>query len=368
MKVEEFKKLDDQMNTYSFNTSYSNINKIMKGLSYFGNITSIFLAYFFMSKILSGPIGDKPFLVTSASLIILLGVELLKRDIFDKFSIQSLKDGTIKKTALPLALLSGLLIFISFYSSLNGAKQFSSKSDEIEVRTENTIDNYKDSLNTIYDSKIEVLEKRNQILFNQNIKFDEEAASLPANYITAKDKIRSNKKTNLELIENNKKEIDELKDEFKNRVEAKKETLTTKSSKEKEENKDNSFLFIILSTFIELIILGGVYFNQYYRFKSYKEFRNKIEKDPKYQKWLLYDEMFSIIISDDVKMNEKLPSNKSMIDTCKVNDIIVLPKDIKDFMKILLGLNIIKTSGSARYIIKDKQMAKDIIKKHFNIE
>lgn len=368
MKVEQFKKLDEQMNSYSFNTSYSNINKIMKGLSYFGNMTSIFLAYFFMSKILSGPIGDNQVMVVVSSLIILLGVELLKRDIFDKFSIQSLKDGTIKKTALPLAILSGLLIFISFYSSLNGAKEFSSKSEEIEVRTENVIDNYKDSLNTVYNAKIEVLENRNEILFNQNIKFDEEASELPVNYITAKEKIRSNKKINLEQIESNKEEIENLKEEFDSKVDEKSKTLLSKSSKEKEKNTDNSFLFIILSTFIELIILGGVYFNQYYRFKSYKEFRKKIEKDPKYQKWLLYDEIFSTIISDDVKMNEKLPSNKSMIDTCKVNDIIVLPKDIKDFMKVLLGLNIIKSSGSARYIIKEKDIAKEMLKNHFNIE
>jgi len=368
MKVEKFKELDQQMNNYSFNTSYSNINKIMKGLSYFGNMTSIFLAYFFMSDILSGPIGDNQALVVAASLIILIGVELLKRDIFDKFSIQSLKDNTIKKTALPLAILSVLLIFLSFYSSLSGAKKFSSKSDEIEVKTVNKLDDYRDSLTTIYDTKIGVIENRNKILFNQNIKFDEEAAELPGNYISAKENIRSNKKVNLEQISINKEEIDELKEEFKTRVDTKSNSLTNKSSKEKEKNSDNSFLFIILSTFIELIILGGVYFNQYYRFRSYKEFRKKIEKDPKYQKWLLYDEILSNIVSSETKMNEKLPSNKSIIDTCKVNDIIILPKDIKDFMKVLLGLGIIKSSGSARYIIKEREMAKETLRNHFNIK
>ena len=42
---------------------------------------------------------------------------------------------------------------------------------------------------------------------------------------------------------------------------------------------------------------------------KYKEFRDKIEKDPNYQKWLLYNEILEMVYTEDTKMNQKLPSN-----------------------------------------------------------
>jgi hypothetical protein len=67
-------------------------------------------------------------------------------------------------------------------------------------------------------------------------------------------------------------------------------------------------------------------------------------------------------------MNQKLPSNKAMIDICKVNDMIVLNKDITDFLKVVTNLGIIKVSGSAKYINKQRDLSFDILRKHFNVE
>ena len=67
-------------------------------------------------------------------------------------------------------------------------------------------------------------------------------------------------------------------------------------------------------------------------------------------------------------MNQKLPSNKGIIDMCKVSDIIVLPKDITNFLKVMAGLGIIKASGSSRYINKQRDLAFEILRKHFNIQ
>ena len=126
--------------------------------------------------------------------------------------------------------------------------------------------------------------------------------------------------------------------------------------------------FVLISTLIELVILIGVYFNEYYKFRSYKEFRNRLEKDPNYQKWMIYDQMLSIIYTEDTKMNQKLPSNKNIADMCKVNDIIVMPKDVTDFLKVMNNLNIIKTSGSTRYVNKQRDLAFEILRKQFNIQ
>ena len=368
MKITDYKKLDKEISNYSFSSSYSNINVILRILSYLGNIASIFLAYFFMYSILSDTIGNNQFMIVTSSIVILLGVELLKRDIFDKFSIQSLKDKSIKKSALPLAFLSLIFIFLSFYSSLDGAKKFSSKSEEIEVITDNKFEIYRDSLIGLYDEKISVFEQRNKILFEQNLKFDEEASKLPANYITAKQKIRSNKKINIEQIDTNSDKIETLKTELQEKLNSKKKELGNKSEKQKDKNKSNSLIFIILSTLIEIIILAGVYFNEYYKFRSYREFKKKIDTDPIYQKWAVYDNIYEIVIPDNSKINEKLPSYKSLMDICKVNDVIVLPKDIQSFMKMLSNLGIVKLSGNAKYIIKEKEVGRELLRKHFKIE
>lgn len=367
MTTNEFKKLETKIKGYNFNQSYKSINLIMTALSYFGHVASIFLAFFFMSRIISGAMSDNPIAVFISSIIILAGLELLKRDIFDKFSIQSLKDRGISKAVRPLLLTSIVLIFFSFYSTINGAKNFSSKTDEIELMAREDIKVSRDSIYSIYQPRIDILENQNIDLFESNKKLDEEARGLPDTFINAKDRIRRRIDVNNEQIEKNVNLISSIKSDRDKDIKEYEFKVLSETENTKEENLKNSFLFVIISTLIELIILGGVYFNQYYKFRSYREFRDKIEKDPNYQKWLLYDQILSILINDETKMNQKLLSNKAIIDMCKVNDIIVLPKDLTDFIKIVSGLGIIKVSGSVKYIAKTKEIAQESLRKHFNI-
>lgn len=368
MKINDYKKLEKKITNHNFNESYKNINKIMKVLSYFGNIASIFLAFFFMSKVISGPVGDNTIFVIIASIVILSGIELLKRDLFDKFSITYLKENIIDRSSYVLLLTTSVLIFASFYSSLNGAKEFSSKTKEIEDSSKNLIGSYSDSLNIVYDEKIKVFEERNNILFQQNLKIDDEMINTPSNFVTAKNRLREDKKVNLLQIEDNNIYIKDLKNEADIKIENIKNNILNEVEFKVNDNKSNSFLFVILSTIIEIVILSGVYFAQYYNFRSYKDFKEKIGKDPNYQKWLLYDSILDIIITNETKINQKYQPVKTIIEMCKANDIIVLPKDINDFTKILVGMGIAKSSGNVKYIAKSKENAKDILKKGFNID
>jgi hypothetical protein len=369
MKINEFKKLEKKINSYNFNESYKTIYAILNILSYFGNIVSIFLAFFFMSKVISGSVGaDNTIIVFISSIIILSGIELLKRDLFDKFSVNLLKDKGIKKSSIPLLISICLLIFASFYSSLNGAKEFSSKSKEIEQVSDNKIQLFTDSLANIYNQKILVFENQSKILFEQNLKIDDQYLNTPTNYATVRNKLREDKRVNIEQIDKNSASINDLKSELKSIIENKKSEILGNTSEKLEENKTNSFLFIILSTIIEFVILGGVFFKEYYYFRSYREFREKIDKDPNYQKWMLYDSILDVLITNDTKINQKYPPIKNIIGMCKANDIIVLPKDINDFTKILIGLGILKATGNVKYIAKTKEMAKDTLKNSYNIE
>ncbi len=359
MRIEEYKKLEYKINNENFNQSYKTINMIMKILSYFGHVASIFLAYFMLSKVISGAMTDSIIAVFIASIVILGGIELLKRSIFDKFSIQYLKTKTINKEVLPLFLLSFTIIGISFYASIAGAAEFSSKSKVLDTTKKEVLTTYKDSVSNSYNTKITLLETKME---NK----DKEQTDLEALPATRQQKSRINDlKKDKEDI---KTDIINLKLELKETLKSKENEVSSETDEKKQDNSKNSLTFVIISSLIELTILIGIFFNEYYKFRSYREFRDKIEKDPAYQKWFLYEKILSVIYTEDTKINQKLPANKSVIEMCKVNDVIVLPRDIMDFLKVLSGIGIIKVSGSSRYINKSRELAFENLKKHFNIE
>jgi hypothetical protein len=364
MKINEFKKLEKRINNQNFNQGYKTINLVMTFMSYFGHVASIFLAYFMLSKILAGAMTDNEVAIFIASVIILGGLELLKRDIFDKFSIQYLKLRTFGKDVLPLFLLSITIIGLSFYASINGAAEYSSKSEKIEIATKDSLNAFKTEIGKDFELKISA--KEEEITKGKKVLEDLNNLALTQTKLTKDQrKIQSTLPAQIDTL---KAEKGRLLIEKDKEIKKKEAELTADSSGEKEKSDKNSFAFIIISTLIEIVILAGVYFNEYYKFRSYREFRDKIEKDPNYQKWLLYNEILEIVYTEDTKMNQKLPANKSIIEMCKVNEIIVMPKDMTNFLKTVGSLGIIKVSGSTRYVNKQRDLAFEILRKHFNIE
>ena len=363
MKIEKFKELEKKINGQNFNQSYKTINIVLTVLSYFGHIASIFLAYFMLTKVIEGAMTGNIIIAGIASVFLLGGLELLKRDMFDKFSISFLKLKGITKEVLPLFFISLSIISLSFYASIKGAAEFSSKSAEIEVKGKETIKTYNDSLTKVYGDEIKGLE--------DSFKSKDETLTNLQN-LALTQKLSKDQRTTISDLSTQKKEIQQQvtdkKTELATKIKEHETGVTTEAVSKKEDNSKNSLMFIIISTLIELTILAGVFFNEYYKFRSYNEFRDKIEKDPNYQKWLLYDEMLKVIFTEDTKVNQKLPSNKAIIDMCKASDIIVLPKDVINFVKVIANLNIIKVSGSAKYFGKQRDMAFETLRKHFNIE
>lgn len=363
MKYEEYNKLKKNINEQDFNKDYNLINLILKLLSYFGHITCIFLAYFMLSKLFLDVLSTNIFFVSIVSIIILSSLELIKRSIFDKFSSEYLKFKGFTKQVRPLFIISMIIISMSFYASLKGAAEFSSKSETIDNQGKETMKVYNDSLSKQYNSEISLIEtdirsKDDRLNSLQQLSLTQKLNRDQRNIITD----LSTQKKDLEM------KITEKKSELNTKIDKHKNDITLDADSKKDSNSKNSILFIIISTIIELVILAGVYFNQYYKFRSYREFTDKIERDPNYQKWLLYDDILNIIYTDDTKINEKLPSIKSIIDICKANDIILLPKDVVSFLKVLNNLNIIRVSGSAKYFNKTKDIALDTLKTNFKIE
>lgn len=373
MKIQDYKKLEQKINSQNFNEGYKTINIVLVVLSWFGHLASIFLAYFMLSKILSGAMTDNQVAVFIASIVILSGIELLKRDIFDKFSIQYLKLKSLQKV-LPLFLLSVLIVGISFYSSISGAAEFASKEKELETDKELILTQYSDSLNKINDSifvvkDVEVKDLKSKLDLKDKEQTDIESMQpltrQQRQRVADLKKEREVLRTDIDKIETSKKLLAE---ETQAKITQKEKDLNSKTDEKKKDNSKNTIAFVIVSTLIELTILAGVYFNEYYKFRSYREFREKLEKDPNYQKFLLYEQILQVVYPEDMRMNQKISPTKSIIDMCKVNDLIVLNKDITDFFKVMANLGIIKISGNTKYINKQRDLAFEILQKHFGVE
>ena len=374
MKISEYKKLEDSIKEQDFNRSFKNINNVMFFLSIFGHIASIFLAYFLLSKILTGAIINNPILVTISSIILLGGLEMLKREIFDKFSLQQIKYKSFTNPdVLPLMIVSIFIVSISFYSSIKGAEEFSSKTKEIQTQVEIDIESYEDSLNLIKNNEFS---KINSKIENKESKIEEKDKELTelSNLVvlTSLQKMRvkdlkSQVKILSEEIISLKSEKDIVEKRIQKEISEFKEKINLKEKEKKFENSENSFFFVIISTIIELLILFGIYFNEYFKFRSYTDFKNKIEIDGNFNSYLKFNSILNVIYNEDTKINDKLISSKNILDLCKVNGINILQKDINNMFKLFSSLGII-SKGSNKYFLKTKELSQQILKKYFKID
>jgi hypothetical protein len=374
MDLNKFKELEKTIKGENFATEYKNINWVMLGLSVFGNIASIFLAYFLLSQILSAAIIDNPILVTISSIILLSGLELLKRDVFQKLSTKLISNNGLHKAAMPLLAVAIVVVSFSFYATISGAKEFSSKSEEIEKVAQIDTKKFTDSLTNVYNFKVSEKEAEIKVIKGKIDAKDAEQTALeavqpltPAQRSRVRD-LRAEKETLRSDVEKVDTSIAILKRELNTAVKDYELEVSADANKAKDENKSNTFLFVAISSLIEIIILAGVYFNRYYKIRTYREFKQKLDKDPNFQKWILYDSILDLIYNSDTKINDKLPSTKNIAELMKLNGTNMLPRDVIDFVKVLSSLSILRTSGGSKYIGKSKDTAKEILKSHFNIK
>ncbi len=373
MKLDDFKKLESKIENENFHTGYGNIDTVMFALSIFGHIASIFLAYFLIFKVISSAVAN-PIVAGVVTVILLAGLELLKREIFDKFALQHLKfKALFSKEVLPLLITSFLLVSVSFYATINGAKEFSSKEKEIEQHASTQIDTISNNIKGKYETKIADFEAEIKDIKTKIEQKDAEQTTLSNGKVGSSQRQRINdlktEKDDLKKdITKAEENIAAVKVEMDKEIGKVSTTILDKTAAKKDENKSNTLMFVMISSIVEILIIAGVYFNEYYKHRSYNEIRKKLEKDPNYQTWKLYDSILDSIYSEEMKVNDKIPSIKTIIEICKVNGVIVLQKDIINMLKVFSTIGIVKNSGSTKYISKSRDISFELLKKHFRIE
>lgn len=385
MKAKEYKKLKKEIDNQSFSESYKSLNTVLKYLSILGNFGSIFLASFFISELFkkSVTVLESDIAVWIITLTLLGALELIKRFVFDKFSLNFIKVKNIfTKNVFPLAIFSISIIGMSFYSSLNGAKEFTSKSDIIEQETDLNIKEYKDSIYNNYQVRVDELEEDIRFYKTSIREKDAEQAVINKSLQERGYLYRSERERNNQLI-NEKNDLEEkilryedrLKEVISDRnleITTYEETMLSKSDSKKEENKSNSIVFIFISTTIEFLILIGIYFNKFYLFKSYRDMRKKINEDPNYQLWYLYSEVLEVLYMNEDEYNQgsmiKLPSSRELWDICRMQDLPLTRSEFDNSLKLFNSLKISKTKGSSRYLFKTREEAENILSSHFNVD
>lgn len=386
MELNEFKKIEKEVTRTNFHKNYRGTRNILASLAVLGNFGSIFCASFFLFKILDTSFfGQSLILVDwplwTITLIILGGLELIKRDIFHKFTSEFLKVNTLwKKSVKPLLAASAVLLVFSFYSSLSGARELASMQDVVQEENKVTYEIVEDSLKTkvygplITEQREYISEQRDYIveLRSDNKTYDEKILSLPDNYISEKKRWRDEKRANEKLIDDAENKINEaevkiveIEDKLEKALNKERNLLKKEETEIVSETKENVAIFIAISTIIELLILIGIYFANLYKIRSYEEMNYLINNDPNHMKWKTYTEILEMLF--EIAIGKTVPDYKTLKDYSDIHNTGHTDDELRNAYQLFTALKIIK-NGDNKTFSADLPGSMMIIKEHFKID
>lgn len=377
MKIDDIKKLENVVGDKDYHTSYKSLYYILYILSFVGHGVSIFLGYFYTSSIFADTL-DNVIISFILSLILLFTLEILKRDFFTKATLDAIKYKGIRKQNIGLVIFSSLFIILTFYITIHGSKEFTSKGDIIVEDTDKKMELAKDSIITIYAMKIAPIDSVNNELNAKINQKDTEIQEISRSLVSGEKTsltssqrertrvLSDDKKELTNQISLNKSEIQKLEKERNLEIEASNSKLLESRDKLVTKNESGVFKFMIVSALIELLIVGGICFCNFYKYKSYHDAISKLKSNPMYEKWLHFNDILNIIHTE--KMTKaKLPSQKALILQCKMEGLLVIPKDMTEFIKTATLIGIIKSSGSSKFLTMDKEQSVSALMEYFKI-
>lgn len=371
MKLEEIEKIKQKLKNNNFGDNYAGLKKLGFVFSIIANFLSILFAYFYASDlILSAFVEITPtaeVVSIVGSLIFLALLEILKRFIFDKFSKIFIKDKykfNDSETKI-LGSIGVVLIFVSFYASTNGIEKWSDKRDEIASKADAEINAFSDTLSKKYDSDIRYLDSLNKELLITKQTYEKQIdESLDKKEINDFNKKLRKKEKEIALNDSKIKEMKSEKDKEISKFEDKKKEV---SSKQIESNGKSPKMFFIVGSVIELLILVGIWFSNYYNYRVLFEFESETSKNPSYKNFKLYNTFLDMIYKEDSKVNDIVPFKTELTKLMKSSKIDISPKELDEIQRVLVHLNVLKTKGNRKVLAVLKEEAFETVKTHFNI-
>jgi hypothetical protein len=363
---EEYLKLKENTVKQSYRDRHKLTDKGLWLFSWFGNIVSVFLSYFFVKSLFNSAFSDiSDFLIISIAIILFLSMyELLKRHVFGLFSTELIRNkfGLFKSNMFTFNLSVLILVAGSFYLSMNGAQRFMNNEQVIITKTETNLTTQIDSLNNFYfNTFIKPLQSENTSLTNQNDGFLEAAKTAYASRYTKLIEQNNNK------IKDNNIRIEKYEKERDQKIEIIKNEQNIKLSSMKEENSSNMLIFILISFCIETVIIIGIYFDKYYNYRIVTEYEQEILSKPAYKKWVVYNNLIDVVF-EGIQVGDNLPSANDIKDIIIMNEIQATPKELENFFKMMYYFKVIEKRGSKRIMNLSSDKAKELVKKYYKID
>lgn len=362
---EEYLKLKDNTVKQSYRDRHKLTDKGLWIFSWFGNVITIFLSYFFVKSLFDSAFSDvSTYMIIPIAIILFLSLfELLKRHVFGLFSSELIRNkfGVLKNNMFTFNLSVLIMISGSFYLSLNGAQKFMNKEKTIITQTETNINTQIDSLNTFYfDTYIKPLQSENTLLSNQSNGFLEAAKTSYASRYT-----KLIEQNNIKIKENNGR-IEKYEKERDDKILTIKNEQNLKLSSMKEENTSNILIFILISFTIECVIMIGIYFDKYYDYRVVTEYEEEVLSKPAYRKWNTYNNLIDVVF-EGIQVGDNLPSANDIKDIVIMNEVQATPKELENFFKMMYYFKVIEKRGSKRIMSLPIEKAKELLKKYYKI-
>ena len=370
MDLKKYDELRKKIHTKDFEGRNKSLDSWLYKLSFLGNIGSIFFAFFLVSpalkkaisvNLISGNLGLA--LGVILTIAILVSFEAIKRILIKNLSFSLVKNNfkIIKATILGWFVFSAVIISLSFYFSLNGARNFASTSFQKNQTVKIDMRSEIDSLRNVYKSKKEPYIEDNEKLREANNEIREKYAETPLNYRTVRQDYQKSIDKNTELIADNQERIDRIDNELEQEIENVKQEYNTRTNQNKKEEIQNIWLFILISTSIEILIIVGVYFREFYEYNIYVANRERLEKV--YQKRDRYRALLAYIYREgEAEHGERVIGAQKLIDLVSENTTISNPKNfVENFFNDMENLDVFVVQGKRRLINATYQEALNVV-------
>lgn len=355
MDRKEYDKLEKELDQKDYYSNFRPVKNLMIVFSWFGNLLSLIFSFFFLQESIGAELPEFPFrlVIVSIFLIAFIAIfELLKRFTIRKMITYILTDRKISFESITSFLFVILIAFISIFFASRGAQKAVDKRETISVNVENKYTIIIDSINTRFDDIIKDIKRQKDLIY--------QAAEQRGGVLYLSDKKAiSEADSRIEKYETERKQ-----EIYRIESKAKEEKI-----EQKDLNKDNQLASLIFVMLIEFIILTGVSFIGYYDYKSFKQYKRKLDTDANYRRYRrLMDYLDFLYLTTGNKVGVELPEEEDLFAACKSSGLTDSQEEFEDAIEFFIVSTIMETSTTRRKIfIKDKKEAEQIIKERFKI-
>jgi hypothetical protein len=358
MEFNKYVELRKKIKEKSFEGKNKNLSKWLYKSSYGGNVLSIAFAFFLVfptlnntisAHIVGGNIGI--YISMFLTILILSAFEYIKRILLHNlsFDLVKYKWNILKPAIVGWFIFSVVIIGGSFYLSLTGAKNFASTSSNTNSLIEHSNKQVIDSLTSlsnneknIYISNLASLRESNKLLRGKLLNTDDNSSKLRKEYQSIIDK------NSIEINQDEAK-LKDIDNNINNKILELNKNVDINKSENKNNDVNNIVLFIILSSFIELLIIIGIYFKEYYDLTLYSINEGKMEKQ--YVKKERYTILLKYIFKEGkAQIGEKVPAVAPFKELIKTKTQTISSKFIDEFFIDMDNHNIFTKEGKRRFI------------------